>query len=82
MMTSRDFCYWLQGFFELNPNQTTIPAETVEILKKHLNMVFIHEIDPSFPKESQEKLNEAHGNKSPAFGDLGKDLGSGVKMRC
>lgn len=45
-MTSRDFCYWLQGFFELHdPN--TIDEKQTRLIKQHLNLVFIHEIDPS-----------------------------------
>jgi len=59
-MTSRDFCYWLQGFFELEgPYQ--IEHEAVELIQKHLNMVFEHEIDPSFGEDSG-KLTEIHSN--------------------
>lgn len=60
-MTSRDFCYWLQGYFEiagakgLNPEQATI-------VQKHLAMVFKHEIDPSAGGHNvQAALNELHG---------------------
>lgn len=45
-MTSRDFCYWLQGFFEVSA-ATELSAEQAELVKRHLNMVFKHEIDPS-----------------------------------
>lgn len=45
-MTSRDFCYWLQGHFELNPG-AILSLEQVKAIRNHLNMVFIHEIDPS-----------------------------------
>lgn len=63
-MTSRDFAYWLQGFFEINaagahPGQLT--ESQVSIVQKHLNLVFLHEIDPSMgPKEHQNKLNAVH----------------------
>lgn len=58
-MSSVQFCFWLQGFFELaNPREMT-PAQ-VEMVKKHLSLVFIHEIDPSFPVEQQEQLNNVH----------------------
>ena len=59
-MTSRDFVYWLQGFFEIaKPN--SISSEEIQMIQKHLNMVFIHEIDPSHgDKEHQDKLNETH----------------------
>jgi len=50
-MTSRDFCFWLQGFFE---RQT-------KIVKAHLALVFKHEIDPSFGNEEhQNTLNNIH----------------------
>lgn len=62
-MTSRDFCYWLQGFFELS-GERNITSAQAETIKRHLNMVFIHEIDPSFPQEQQAVLDEAH--KPPA----------------
>lgn len=59
-MTSRDFCYWLQGFFELNPEMKGVTVDQLECIKKHLSLVFIHEIDPSFPSQQQSKLNEVH----------------------
>lgn len=58
-MTSRDFCYWLQGLFEIGKPKT-LDAEQIALIQAHLNMVFLHEIDPSFPKEQQEALNKAH----------------------
>ena len=47
-MTSRDFCYWLQGFFELTNPQALSLRETT-MIKQHLALVFKHEIDPSMP---------------------------------
>jgi hypothetical protein len=38
-MTSNDFCYWLNGFFELS-NGTTLTDEQVNIIRDHLNLVF------------------------------------------
>jgi hypothetical protein len=64
-MTSRDFAYWLQGFFEIaKPDSLT--HEQTEMVKRHLAMVFIHEIDPSMggPKE-QATLNEVHDLSKP-----------------
>lgn len=43
-MTNRDFCYWLQGFFELNNPETLNEEQTLEI-KKHLYNVFQHECE-------------------------------------
>jgi hypothetical protein len=60
-MTSRDFCYWLQGFFELTDStEAYIDDRKADLIRRHLNMVFIHEIDPSFPADQQDALTEAH----------------------
>ena len=64
-MTSRDFCYWLQGFIELtymgdNNADATISLRQMQKIKDHLKMVFITEIDPSFKPNIQQALNEAH----------------------
>lgn len=61
-MTSRDFAYWLQGFFEISDTKT-ISKEQTEIIKKHLAMVFKHEIDPSMGNEEhQTELNKIHNS--------------------
>jgi hypothetical protein len=71
-MKSVEFCYWLQGFFEIaengpDPAQMTLTPKQVEIVRRHLNMVFVHEIDPSYPAAQQNELNEMHnGNTIPA----------------
>jgi hypothetical protein len=59
-MTSRDFCYWLQGYFEVSQCNQIHPHQ-VESIQKHLNLVFTHEIDPSMgDAEHQAKLNKIH----------------------
>ena len=61
-MTSRDFAFWLQGFFEV-ANPISIGSKETEMIKKHLNLVFKHEIDPSMGDEKhQQVLNEIHFN--------------------
>ena len=45
-MQSRDFCYWLQGFFELSDNADRLSAEQVDMIQRHLALVFAHEIQP------------------------------------
>jgi len=64
-MKSRDFCYWLQGFFELNEGKVELSATQVAHIRDHLNMVFIHEIDPSFPQHQQAALDAAHSRTPP-----------------
>lgn len=61
-MNTVDFCFWLQGFFEISGN-TEINAKQAEIIKNHLNLVFKHEIDPLRESETTtltSVLNYAH----------------------
>jgi hypothetical protein len=45
-MQSRDFCFWLQGFFELSGDATAISTDQTTIMSRHLELVFKHEIQP------------------------------------
>ncbi len=50
-MTSRDFCYWLQGFMELaaaegGANGLVLSPEQVACLRKHLELVFTNVTAP------------------------------------
>lgn len=65
-MTSRDFAYWLQGYFEIHgPGMLSSPQ--VEVIQKHLSLVFVHEIDPSAGDQAhQDVLNAIHHNPAPA----------------
>lgn len=58
-MKSVEFCYWLQGLFEVG-EPATLNAKQVDLIKRHLNMVFIHEIDASYPADQQDALNSEH----------------------
>ena len=59
-MTSRDFAFWLQGFFEISGTSRIDEGQT-DIIKRHLSLVFKHEIDPSMGDEKhQTELNEIH----------------------
>lgn len=72
-MTSRDFCYWLQGFFELSmagdPGlEIPLSNQKVNMIMNHLNLVFKHEIDPSIDKGNEkikEELNQIHSPFKP-----------------
>jgi len=78
-MTSRDFCFWLQGYFELS-GSTELSEAQVDGIKRHLNLVFIHEIDPSAgPPEHQAELNAAHSNPLKPLRPSGPN---GETMRC
>ena len=38
-MTPENFCYWLQGYFEISRNET-LSKENVSQIKEHLELVF------------------------------------------
>ncbi len=66
-MTSRDFCFWLQGYFELAEPCAGLSQKQREVIAAHLALVFKHEIDPSMgPPKQQKKLNAIHNSN----GDL------------
>lgn len=52
-MQSRDFCYWLQGFFELSGDKAQITAHQAALIRRHLDLVFAHEIDTSLREREQ-----------------------------
>jgi hypothetical protein len=77
-MTSRDFCFWLQGMFELGQPKALNEA-TTKAIRKHLELVFVHEIDPSMgPPEHQAKLNDVH-KPSLTAEDIEEALKEGAK---
>ena len=63
-MTSRDFAFWLQGFFELGGGAGGLDAEQVECIRRHLALVFVHEIDPAIGGDA-EQLQVIHDGPSP-----------------
>lgn len=71
-MQSRDFCYWLQGFFEITAAQgrgdINMNSAQTEMIKNHLALVFKHEIDPAMgDKKHQDELNKIH---TPTDGNI------------
>lgn len=67
IMRSRDFCYWLQGYFEIAEGETEkrigLTSKQIDMIKAHLNLVFKHEIDPSMGNEQhQAELNHIHSS--------------------
>ncbi len=76
-MTSRDFCYWLQGYFEITGKNQQLTQDQSEMVQKHLSIVFKHEIDPSFG-DSETELNSIH-NQEPMFTEQSD---SDLKVRC
>jgi hypothetical protein len=78
-MTSRDFCFWLQGYLELAteaaPQQAMHPAQ-VACVQRHLALVFRHEIDPSLAllTHKADTLQQIH--------DGVKFDPTGLQIRC
>ena len=87
-MTSRDFCYWLQGFFEISESSANpsviLGGDQVSTIKKHLALVFAHEIDPSQGDEAHQAiLNEIHNpTTSPAPMPFVQQVPGKPLMRC
>lgn len=89
-MKTTDFAYWLQGYFEIleagltkeEKEQTKLNSAQVEIIKNHLNLVFLHDIDPKSNKGSSlfpEDLQKIHdGFSKPKWNSDSKD----PKVRC
>ena len=65
-MKAVEFCYWLQGFFEIrDANRVIAPGiseSQVTTIKTHLALVFKHEIDPSYSADPkvQAEMNAIH----------------------
>lgn len=71
-MTPEQFCYWLQGYFELQPSGSgSICAAQARVIKEHLQLTFekvttlsaedvnLVPIDREFPLEVQQKSPDA-----------------------
>ena len=46
-MTSDQYCFWLQGFFEIS-GQNELTPQQVQIIKDHLTLVF-NKVTPPYP---------------------------------
>lgn len=54
-MNSDEFCYWLQGYFEISKNVSSLDAAQLKVIKKHLALVF-HNVTGTQEIESEEEL--------------------------
>lgn len=83
-MTTVEFAYWLQGFFELANPGGGLTDQQVQCIRRHLALVFKHEIDPSYgPPEKQAELNSIHNQShvNEVFDSQGHPLPN-VLIRC
>lgn len=89
-MKAVEFCYWLQGYFEIadaspkDSKAVSLTSEQVAIVRNHLALVFRHDIDPKAgPPEYQQELQALHDGKPippPVWNQPGKP--SGGLYRC
>ncbi len=65
-MTTRDFAFWLMGSLELIEPEDGLNEKQTQMLKNHLNMVFIHMVkdDGSLKNPEEEKQAIADWMKS------------------
>lgn len=64
-MTPTDFCYWLQGYFELSRAESMTDGQ-LKIVKEHLALVFEHTIDPV--REARVAAEEVKDDAPPIVG--------------
>ena len=58
-MTPRDFCFWLQGYFEIGGSDTALSGAQIAMLRKHLDSVFEAKTEPAMPfKQEGQQLPE------------------------
>jgi hypothetical protein len=74
-MTARDFCYWLQGFFEISGTPTpTFSIARAQMLRQHLKLVvaYDHKLATAEYHFCCDKRGEQHTEKEqqtqPALG--------------
>ena len=56
-MNANEFCYWLQGYFELNHSNYELNEQQVKVIKDHLKLVF-NKVTPDYSKPVYYKPNE------------------------
>ena len=69
-MTAQEFCYWLQGKLEIDEVKhgrgvyvEPLTVDQVACIKRHLDLVFAHDIDPKAGGPGvQDKLNSIHND--------------------
>jgi hypothetical protein len=89
-LKSTEFVFWLQGFFELSEANTPLTMEQIQIIKNHLKLVFLYEIDPSYSEDKtvQAIFQNIHDGKNPLEGikidnnTLPKQNDGKVNYRC
>ena len=83
-MKASEFCYWLQGFFEISgatPQEPgAINSKQSAIIQTHLSLVFAHELDKQHgDAEEQASLQAIHDGNRLKLGGTGPN---GEIYRC
>ena len=83
-MKASEFCYWLQGYFEIagsTPQEPgAINSQQSATIQRHLALVFAHELDKQHgDADQQAKLQALHDANKPKLGDNGPN---GEIYRC
>ena len=74
-MKPQEFCYWLQGYFELS-NESNLNRNQIEIIKNHLDLVFYHSIDEPDPTGKLQEIHDGETN------DLITPQSQNATIRC
>lgn len=67
IIKSSEFCYWLQGHFELNDTGSGLTPKQTAVVKRHLSLVFVHELDDAADggdpakKEAMQAIHDGVG---------------------
>lgn len=70
-MTSREFCYWLQGHFEIGQAGYTLSEKQCQIIYEHLQYVF-----------TKGDLSPKETFVVPQLSDLVKKYDPGLTVTC
>lgn len=84
-MKASEFAYWLNGFFEIAESNTGLSQRQLEIIKNHLKLVFLYDIDPSYSKDArvQKIMQNVHDGKEPMEGvSVEKPKPSQTLIKC
>jgi hypothetical protein len=72
-MNSTEFCYWLQGWFELNKtidHRDGASKETLDVIEQHLQLVF----DKVTETKTNNSINDIDWDKVLSSSTLSDDI--------